>query len=152
MEPDFPCAHVVILAYVQGTPTPDALADIQRWQRTTESCLGPGRCWPTSMAVRCGYRLQARSALERLQVELVAAYQRGKYFFRQRGHGRQQSTSVRRAQVRLSPSICSFLSLESESPLRSPRWRSPISRATATGRACPIVGPRLDQPESGTGL
>jgi TolB-like protein len=65
MEPNFPRAHVVILAYVQKGLYADALAYIQRWQRIEESP------WSWAMLAyvygSSGQRLQARSALERLQ-------------------------------------------------------------------------------------
>ena len=66
MEPDFPRAHVVILAYVQKGLYADALADIQRWQRTTEESP-----WSWAMLAyvygSSGITVAGASALERLQ-------------------------------------------------------------------------------------
>jgi TolB-like protein/DNA-binding winged helix-turn-helix (wHTH) protein/Flp pilus assembly protein TadD len=65
MEPNFPHAHMVVVAYVQTGLYADALTDIERWQRTQDS--------PWSLAMLAyvhgsfGQQLRARSALEKLQ-------------------------------------------------------------------------------------
>lgn len=65
MDPDFPHAHMVIVAYVQKGLYADALAHIERWQRIDDSP------WSWSMLAyvygRSGRRLQAQAALARLQ-------------------------------------------------------------------------------------
>jgi TolB-like protein/DNA-binding winged helix-turn-helix (wHTH) protein/Flp pilus assembly protein TadD len=65
MEPDFPRAHVLVVADVQKGLYADALADIEKWQRIDDSP------WSWAMLVyvygRSGQPMEARSALERLQ-------------------------------------------------------------------------------------
>lgn len=65
MDPDFPHAHMVIVAYVQKGLYADALAHIETWQRIDDSP------WSWSMLAyvygRSGQSLQARGALERLR-------------------------------------------------------------------------------------
>ena len=137
MEPNFPRAHVVILAYVQkGLTTKTRWLTSKDGSGRLKSRPGPGRCWPTSMAAPKTTVAGSKCAGEVATAESAASISaRQVYFSAYVGMGDKDKAFAWLNQAVAEHSADPTAS-KVNPPLRSPARRSPISRTIATGRAC----------------